>query len=126
MDCALSKKHIVSDVIKHVLTLYRKDKKLKEEVSFECPDTEPAGFELRQVDDDSDCSSDHSGPMIFYKPHPDFGALDGNQPIGGFESFVLVQKKNWKTKIPADLNKREIFIEEIQEAEGIVDTLLKM
>lgn len=78
VECALSKKHVVLDVVKHVLTLYRKDKNLKEQVTFECPDTEPTGFELRQVDDDSDCSSDHSGPMVFYKPHPDFGALDGN------------------------------------------------
>jgi hypothetical protein len=34
IQCDLSKKHLVKDVIKHVLTLYRKNKSLQ---IFECP-----------------------------------------------------------------------------------------
>lgn len=53
IQCDLSKKHLVKDVIKHVLTLYRKNKNLK---IFECPTDQPQCFDLRHIDDDSDNS----------------------------------------------------------------------
>jgi hypothetical protein len=52
IECELSKKHLVKDVIKHVLTLYRKNK-IK---IFECPADKPDCFDLRHLDDDSDLS----------------------------------------------------------------------
>jgi hypothetical protein len=93
--CELSKKHLVRDVIKHVLTLYRRSK-LK---IFEAPADQPQCFDLRHVDDDSDISSSSGGEdeaRIYYKPLMELPPLDLNQQIGEFEAVVLVQKKNWK------------------------------
>jgi hypothetical protein len=54
LSCELSKRHMVRDVIKHVLTLYRKEK-LK---VFDCSADQPHCFDLRHIDDDSDCDSE--------------------------------------------------------------------
>ena len=52
----LSKKHVVRDVIKYVLTLIRKDAALKNKVQFRNSLDDHDMFELRHIDDD--CSSD--------------------------------------------------------------------
>ena len=49
--CELSRKHKVSDVIRHVLTLYRKRPEIKDGVKF-VSDDRPEAFDLRHVDDD--------------------------------------------------------------------------
>jgi hypothetical protein len=88
IQCDLSKKHLVKDVIKHVLTLYRKNKSLQ---IFECPSDQPLFFDLRHIDDDSDNSEDSEGEnRVYYKPLWELPALDLNQQIGDFESLVLV------------------------------------
>ena len=73
----LSKEHLVKDVIKHVLTLYRRNKEIKSQANLDIPDV-PDVYELRHVDDDSDCSSETDGHQgEFYKPNwelPPLGA----------------------------------------------------
>ena len=62
----LSKEHLVKDVIKHVLTLYRRNKTLRQQVKLDLPDV-PEVYEFRHIDDDSDSSSDEQG--VYYKPN---------------------------------------------------------
>lgn len=88
----LSKNHKVKDVIKHVLTLYRKNKDLKNKVNLDFADV-PEAYELRHVEDDSD-DSDEEG--VFYKPSMELPPLEANQEIGEFESLVLCVSKSWK------------------------------
>jgi hypothetical protein len=108
IQCDLSKKHLVKDVIKHVLTLYRKNKCLK---IFECPSDQPQCFDLRQIDDDSDNSENSDGEnTVYYKPLWELPALDLNQQIGGYESLVLIQKKNWKNLLKNTQKKELEFI----------------
>jgi len=99
VGCDLSKKHSVADVIKHVLTTVRKDKDMKGRVEFECPITEPYGFELRHIDDDSDSEDEYPG--IYYRPLLDLPPLGENQQIGEFDALVLIQKKNWRQAVEA-------------------------
>lgn len=61
MECDLSKRHTAKDVIRHLLTLYRKNKDIREKHQFKVPLDEPAAFELRHIEDDSD--SDFSDDM---------------------------------------------------------------
>ena len=60
------------DVIKHALTLYRKEKMNV----FECPADQPQCFDLRQIDDDSDYDSEEEQPTTFFKPLWELPALD--------------------------------------------------
>lgn len=64
---------------------------------------EPTAFELRHIEDDSD--SDFSDELAqasddprdkFFKPDMDLKGLDPDQPIGGFDKLVLVEKRNWQ------------------------------
>lgn len=91
----LSKNHQVKDVIKHVLTLYRKNKDLKTKVQLEFADV-PEAYELRHVEDDSDDSDEQDG--VFYKPSMELPPLELKQEIGEFEALVLCISKNWKQK----------------------------
>ena len=70
----LSKNHTVKDVIKHVLTLYRKNKDLKSKVNLDYADV-PEAYELRHVEDDSD-DSDEEG--VFFKPSMELPPLEPN------------------------------------------------
>lgn len=89
--CELSRKHKVSDVIRHVLTLYRKKPEIKDVVKF-ASDDRPEAFDLRHVDDDD--SGDSDGQC--FQADTDMPALDHQQDIGEFDQLVLVQKKGWK------------------------------
>ena len=46
IECDLSKKHLAKDVVRHVLTLYRKNKAIREKVQFSASVEEPEAFEL--------------------------------------------------------------------------------
>lgn len=77
----LSRKHIVKDVIRHVLTLYRKNKDLKIKMPLEYTDC-PEAYELRHVDEDSDSScSSEEGDGIFYRACYELPALELDQEI---------------------------------------------
>ena len=73
IECDLSKKHLAKDVVRHVLTLYRKNKAIKEKVQFSASVEEPEAFELRYVEDDSDSDSEEAQydvPTIdWFVPH---------------------------------------------------------
>ena len=93
----LSRKHKVKDVIKYVLTLYRKNKELKNQVDLEYADC-PEAFELRHVDDDSDSSSDGGFEKIYFKPSMELPALELEQEMSEFDALVLCVKKSWLKK----------------------------
>ena len=58
ISCDLSKKHTASEVIKHVLTLCRKNKEVLEKIKFNAQLNEVDAFELRLVNDEDSDSSD--------------------------------------------------------------------
>lgn len=54
IECDLSKRHTTKDVIRHLLTQYRKNKEARDKHQFTAPLDEPGAFELRHIEDDSD------------------------------------------------------------------------
>lgn len=75
----------VGDVIRHIMTLYQKDKLLSDPQPILFP-RNPEAYELRLIDDDED----------YYKPFYEIGPLDRKDQIGEFESLAFVQSKNFK------------------------------
>ena len=69
----------VGDVIRHIMTIYRKDPELSKESPLLYP-LNPDAYELRLIDDDSD----------YYKPFYEVGALDRRERIGEYESLAFV------------------------------------
>ena len=126
IECDLSKRHTAKDVIRHLLTQYRRNKEVRERHKFTAPLDEPAAFELRHIEDDSD--SDFSDDLSqrlddprdkFFKPDMDLKGLDPDQPIGGFDKLVLVEKKNWQ-KLKDKMKKAELaFLKEVPQKEQI-------
>lgn len=126
IECDLSKRHTAKDVIRHLLTQYRRNKEVRERHQFTAPLDEPGAFELRHIEDDSDSdfSDDLSqGPVDprdkFFRPDMDLKGLDPDQAIGGFDKLVLVQKKNWQ-EIKDKTKKNElVFIRQVPQMEDI-------
>jgi len=124
IECDLSKKHLAKDVVRHVLTLYRKNKVIKEKVQFSASVEEPEAFELRYVEDDSDSDSEeaqYDDPRDkYYKADMELRGLDLDQPIGEFETLVLVEKRNWaKIKEKMQNKSKMNFLTRIPDMEGI-------
>lgn len=61
IECDLSKRHTSKDVIKHLLTIYRKNKAVQEKHKFNAPLDLPEAFELRHIEDDSDSDFSDDG-----------------------------------------------------------------
>ena len=82
----ISKKHIVNDVIKHIITIYKRTPELfgKRPLRHE----EPEGYELRLIDDDEE----------FYTPFMEISPLEKNQPIGEFDALALIEVRGFKSK----------------------------
>lgn len=78
------KKSLVGEVVKHVMTLYRKDKLLNGSCPLNYPD-EPNAYELRLIDDDED----------IFVPLYEIGSLDKKDEIGEFEGLAMVEKKGY-------------------------------
>ena len=69
----------VADVIRHIMTLYQKDKLLSEAKPLQ-HQNQPEAYELRLIDDDED----------YYVPFYEIGPLDRKDYIGEFESLAFV------------------------------------
>ena len=121
---ALSKNYCVRDVIRYVLTLYRKNKEVSQQVPLDFT-TQPECYELRHIDDDSDSSSSSdevsdkfgftgSKNKVYYKPNMELPALELEQEIGEFDSLVLVLKKAFKSKKNVE-PKRYEFLESLSQ-----------
>ena len=76
---------LVRDVIKHIMTLYRKDKEMSEQKPLEFPDA-PEKYQLFFIDDDE---TDHA-------PDYDMGPRNPDEPIGEFASLAFVLNKKSK------------------------------
>lgn len=76
---------IVRDVIRHVMTLYRKDKSFSEADPLTYPDN-PERYQLYFIDDDE---SEHA-------PDYDMGPRNPDEPIGEFTSLAFVANKKFK------------------------------
>jgi hypothetical protein len=106
IEIHISRKHIVNDVIRHIMTLYKRDQRLSKN-SLRYP-THPDAYELRLIDDDDD----------YYKPLFDIAALDKNDEFGEFESLAFIEVKGF-----LDRNKKHMTVldeREIQEAEETI------
>ena len=77
----------VHDVIKHIMTLYRKNKELSDEKPLEYPDA-PDRYQLYFIDDDE---SEHA-------PDFDMGSRNLDDQIGEFSSLAFVLNKKFKSK----------------------------
>lgn len=95
--CELSKAHLAKDVVKHVLTQLRKNRALQDLVKFKNDLTDPEGFQLKQVEDDSDDSEQEEAGTPF-KPASDLPPLDDDQPINNFTMLVLVERAKYVSK----------------------------
>ena len=76
---------IVRDVIKHIMTLYRKDKEMTASMPLSHPDN-PDRYQLFFIDDDE---SEHA-------PDYDMGARNPDEPIGEFQTLAFVTSRNYK------------------------------
>ena len=76
---------LIRDVIRHVMTLYRKNKDLSETKPLQYPDN-PERYQLYFIDDDE---SDHA-------PDYDMGPRNSDEPIGEFTSLAFVANKKFK------------------------------
>lgn len=79
IEIHISKKNNVNDVIKHVLTLYQKDRELAQNQPLQFP-TNPEAYELRLIDDDDD----------YYIPYYDIPPLERTDEFGEFETLAFV------------------------------------
>ena len=73
------KKTKVLDVIKHIMTLYTKDKLISSSQPLLYPNN-PDAYELRLIDDDEE----------YYMPFYEIGPINVNDEIGEFESLAFV------------------------------------
>jgi hypothetical protein len=93
IEIHISKKHMVNDVIRHIMTLYKKDARLSKN-SLRYP-THSDAYELRLIDDDDD----------YFKPLFDIAALDKNDEFGEFESLAFIEVKGF-----LDRNKKHMTV----------------
>ena len=77
-EVRISKKHLVGDVIKHIMTLYMRSKELSSE-PLQYPEHSEA-YELRLIDDDEE----------YYSPFYEILPLGRTREIGEFESLAFV------------------------------------
>ena len=82
IEIFIYKKTQVTDVIKHIITLYTKDKELSNENPLKHPD-KPDAYDLRLIDDDEN----------YYAPFYEIGPLERKDEIGEFESLAFVENK---------------------------------
>jgi hypothetical protein len=85
MQIYIYKKSSVADVIRHIMTLYSKDKLLSGDMPLKFP-ISPEAYELRLIDDDED----------YFVPFYDVPPLDKKDEIGEFESLAFLENKNFK------------------------------
>lgn len=83
MNINIFKKAKVDEAIKHLMTLFRKDKLLSGSNPLKFADSN--AYELRLIDDDED----------YFVPMFEIGALDKKDEIGEFESLALVEKQGY-------------------------------
>jgi len=76
---------LVKDVIRHIMTLYRKDKNLSTSLPLEFPDA-PERYSLYFIDDDE---SEHA-------PDYEMGPRNPDEPIGEFPALAFVLNKKFK------------------------------
>jgi len=76
---------LVKDVVRHVMTLYRKDKDLSKDAPLQFPDA-PERYSLYFIDDDE---TDHA-------PDYEMGPRNPEEPIGEFTSLAFVVNKHFK------------------------------
>jgi hypothetical protein len=82
VEIYIFRKTSVSDVIRHVMTLYRNNKELSDEAPLKYASS-PDAYELRLID---------------YVPFYEIGPLERKDEIGEFESLAFVENKNYKPK----------------------------
>lgn len=90
LDVKVYRKHTNSELLNHILTLYKRDPQLSSSKPLKYPDTTEA-YELRHIDDDEE----------EYTPFMDVAPLEGNEQIGSFDCLALVEKKGYR---PSDLS----------------------
>ena len=88
---------LVRDVIKHIMTLYRKDKKLSASRPLEFPE-QPERYQLFFIDDDE----------TEYQPDYDMGPRSAEEPIGEFPALAFVLNKKFKGESGGGLDKSDL------------------
>lgn len=98
----------VGDLIRHVMTLYKRDTLLSGKLGALQYPNNPEAFEMRLVDDDSGDK---------FKPYYEVGALDRRERVGEVESLAFVQAKGFKlpSKSNADIEITQKEIEELKK-----------
>jgi hypothetical protein len=76
---------LVRDVIRHIMTLYRKDKSLSANRPLEFPDA-PERYSLYFIDDD----------LNEHAPDYDMGPRNPDEPIGEFQTLAFVLNRRFK------------------------------
>jgi len=87
LSIRISKASKVGDLIKHIMTVYKKDTFLSKEKPLLYP-LNPEAYELRLIDDEGD----------YFKPYYEVGALDRREKVGKNESLAFVQARTFKPK----------------------------
>lgn len=90
----ISKVSKVENVIRHIMTVYKKDKPLVEKCQPLLYPLNPEAYELRLIDEDAKSQEER------HKPYYEVGALDRRERIGEYESLAFVPVKNFKPKEP--------------------------
>lgn len=90
MELTILKQAKVGDLIRHIMTVYRKDPLLGGDKPLQYPKV-PEAYELRLIDDDE-------GGKESYKPFYEVGALDTRERVGEYASLAFVQVRNYKPK----------------------------
>ncbi len=79
IEVHVSKKSIIGDLIKHIMTLYTKNEEINKKYPLEHADN-PEAYELRLIDDDEG----------YYLPYYEIPALNRLDEVGEFESLAFV------------------------------------
>ena len=82
---------LVRDVIRHIMTLYRKDKEMSKGKPLRFPDA-PERYQLFFIDDDE---SEHA-------PDYDMGPRNMDEPIGEFQTLAFIENKKFKNAQATD------------------------
>ena len=93
-----SRKNPVSDVVKHIMTMYKRTTELSSKKPLKFPD-DPTAYELRLIDDDE-------SP---YTPFYEIAPLEPHAKLGDFDSlaFVETRKKRKQTDGDSPTKKKE-------------------
>lgn len=92
----IPKRVTVSNAIKHILTLYRRNKELMRKRPLKYPE-DPSGYELRLIDDDED----------FYVPYYEISPLDREGFLDSFPSLGLCEVRGYQpTSSPSGKGKQ--------------------